>query len=672
MAQLTNVKVQGTNGPTYYSGDETGLAAYQAQVGANPSTAPAVTTPQTQSSQTVNSFNTAGSPGSKDVAATPTVNVNVGSTPSNESPPPTTDLQPGQQGQDVQQLQNYLVQMGYLTPDQVATGPGTYGPQTTAAVAKMQQDLGVQTGNDAGNFGPKTQSALAQKYNGYHDSVKNTDAPNTNPRLDIQTATQDSPDPVFSAISTSFAPILQSMQQVLQNMNNPALQATSLQQNYNDLAAQANLPAIQSDMMNLQNVMNGTEDDIRDEITKAGGSATESQILGLAAGRNKTLLKSYNSLATQYNAAQTNIDNQMKYATQDQQSSLQRQQLALSAASSMSQIQTQLVNLGLNMQQKATDNVNNVIDKVGYTGLAESTKGNPSLQSSYEKLLGLAPGALSDPAFIEASQSKDFKIIGDSTTGYYKVDAQGKVSSLGVGSSNNGSPTITGPDSDYTGILNTILGSGKFTKQQTQTITNAITNGQDPFTVVKNQAKALLPGPEYTKLTSYEAADAAMRDLQTNLNSYYNGGGDTGLLSGTMEQAYNKLGNIKDPKKVDLATQVAVSLQAYRNAISGTAYSTQEGQDIASIFPGINKSHGLNDAIITGRLKADSSLIDGIYRTVLGSGYDTLKQKSSSVAGNGKIVVQDNTGSSFELPIEQLGEAFKQGYTLPPGPMDHI
>ena len=107
----------------------------------------------------------------------PTEAPSASQTPSTASPntatPPATALKPGSQGQDVQALQNYLVQMGYLTPQQVSTGPGVYGPQTTAAVAKMQQDLGVQAGTSAGYYGPQTQKALAQKYQNIFQSVQN-------------------------------------------------------------------------------------------------------------------------------------------------------------------------------------------------------------------------------------------------------------------------------------------------------------------------------------------------------------------------------------------------------------------------------------------------------------------------------------------------------------------
>lgn len=361
---------------------------------------------QTLAAETTPVVNSAFQPGSIGPGNTPTTEV---PTPPTEAPvasqtpsgttPPATDLKPGSQGQDVEALQNYLVQMGYLKPDQVTGGEGTYGPNTTAAVAKLQQDLGVQAGSASGNYGPQTQQALAQKYGNIFSSVQKTNptdsasAANTT----IQSVSQQSTDPVFGAMASSLGPIMESLNQVLQNINNPALTATSLQSEYNTLAQQNNLPGLQSSLMNMQNVMNGTTDDIRNEITSAGGFATESQVQGMASARNNVILKQYNALATQYQAAQTNVSNMMQYATTDQQTALQRQQAAASVTESMASIENQMMNMGITMQQNAKQAVQYNVTQTGYTALAASAQGNPQTLANYENLLGLSPGTLSDP-----------------------------------------------------------------------------------------------------------------------------------------------------------------------------------------------------------------------------------------------------------------------------------
>lgn len=320
-------------------------------------------------------------------------------------PPSTSALGPGtKDSTDTAALQKYLVQMGYLTPEQVGTGQGVYGPQTTAAVAQLQKDLGVQTGSSSGYYGPKTQSALAQKYNSYYQSVKQSDAPNNAALANSQitSATQASQDPVFGAMINSMQPIMDSLNQVLANINNPALTAVSLQQEYNQLQQQYNLPGMQADLLNMQNIMNGTTDDIRQEITKAGGSATESQVQAMSSARNNVILKQYNALSTQYTAAQTNVSNMMQYASQDQQTQFQRQQATASVTESMASIESQMLNMGLTMQQNAKQSVQYNVTQTGYSGLAASAQGNPATLSHYEQLLNLAPGTLSNPQSLAA------------------------------------------------------------------------------------------------------------------------------------------------------------------------------------------------------------------------------------------------------------------------------
>jgi murein L,D-transpeptidase YcbB/YkuD len=59
-----------------------------------------------------------------------------------------------------QQLQDALVQFKYMTKEQVATGPGIYGPKTEAAVKKFQADHKVPT---TGFYGELTHAALKRE-----------------------------------------------------------------------------------------------------------------------------------------------------------------------------------------------------------------------------------------------------------------------------------------------------------------------------------------------------------------------------------------------------------------------------------------------------------------------------------------------------------------------------
>ena len=199
---------------------------------------------------------------------------------------------------------------------------------------------------------------------------------------------------------------------------------------------------------------------------------------------------------------------------------------------------------------------------------------------------------------------------------------------------NNGLNVHTGP---YAPALSVILGSSKFTAMEKKDLINSVKNGEDPGVVLRNRAKGIMEGATKTQLNNYEAIIESTRDLQTALTAYYaTPGAKTGLFRGNFEKVANRFGEVKDPDLVDLLVQIQTQLQKYRNSISGTAYSDQEGKDIASIFPGIDKGEILNNTVAKARLKATESIVDGMYKTTLGdNAYSKLKEGDAKMQGSG-------------------------------------
>ena len=273
----------------------------------------------------------------------------------------------------------------------------------------------------------------------------------------------------------------------------------------------------------------------------------------------------------------------------------------------------------LKEKKEEEKNIQNIALKIAENG------GDPNIVSKAKttmEALGLAKNAL---------QKKDVELR-EINGALYAVDKNTlKVKYIGGGTATGG--TGKGVSGAYGDVINTIIGSGKFTKDQANAIRNSISNGEEPFVVVKNQAKGLMTGANQTKVENYETAQKALGDIQSQLKQYYANGGSTNIFKGNYEKVVNNLGNVSDPKLVDLAVQIQTSLQVYRNAVSGTAYSVQEGKDIASIFPGINKTQGLNEAILSGRMKAFESTIDGAYEGVLGQKtYQSMKNLTTNQA----------------------------------------
>lgn len=116
--------------------------------------------------QLINDPNKANQPTAEAQPAQPSLNI-------------ASNLSPGSTGQDVKTLQDYLVANGYMTQEEVNTGYGTYGTKTTAAVAKLQKDLGVDTAGYAGYFGPLTKKALGSQNTGGQTGVVNVQEPTT-------------------------------------------------------------------------------------------------------------------------------------------------------------------------------------------------------------------------------------------------------------------------------------------------------------------------------------------------------------------------------------------------------------------------------------------------------------------------------------------------------------
>lgn len=342
--------------------------------------------------------------------------------------------------------------------------------------AQLAQQLGIQ--HYTGSASQNTQ--LASKYQNYFNTVKGSQAPTSNPSSDIQTAVAPavSSDPTFNSYASMMSPIMKSLTQVLQDINNPAITGANLQTEYDTLSKQSKLPELQTQMLNMQNIMNGTTDDIRDEITKAGGFATESQVQAMTASRNNVILKQYNAVASQYQAAQTNISNMMQYATSDKQTALAKEQATAGIIENMASIGAQMQQMGMTMQQHATDNANKIVTNVGYQGLAASANGNPQMLNYYENMLGLTQGSLSNPTSLSKLETYRQQTIAQ---GAQKVQIQMYNAGLSTGGTPNALPGNYATPPGQSPVLVATKSSGNDTQGR-------------PYSVSGTQAQNLLKG----------------------------------------------------------------------------------------------------------------------------------------------------------------------------------
>lgn len=157
--------------------------------------------------------------------------------------------------------------------------------------------------------------------------------------------------------------------------------------NYTKNANALDIPPLQTSLMNLDNIINGTPDDIRAEITKAGGFATESQVEGMADARNKDIINKANLIQAQLTYAQNTLST-MTGLQEDQYNAAEKQYNDSTGAIST------LIGYYQTAQSTATSNYARLYASNGPGFLASQATGNPYLQGVMESSLGLAPGTL--------------------------------------------------------------------------------------------------------------------------------------------------------------------------------------------------------------------------------------------------------------------------------------
>lgn len=164
------------------------------------------------------------------------------------------------------------------------------------------------------------------------------------------------------------------------DFNSPESQHVSLVDQYQELSKSLGLDNINTDLINTKKIIDGTEDDIRNEITAAGGTATESQVMAMANSRNKQLIKNYNYLLDTKNAVSTQLNTLMDLSIADRNAAEAEFDRKINFAFKVA-----------DFQQRATDNARQTYmtlgDKLGWDTLLTSS--SPHEQSLIGKTLGL-------------------------------------------------------------------------------------------------------------------------------------------------------------------------------------------------------------------------------------------------------------------------------------------
>ena len=179
--------------------------------------------------------------------------------------------------------------------------------------------------------------------------------------------------------------------------NSVTNQTKTFVDSYKEFMSEYDIPELNTEMLNIKNVIDGNEDMVRLEVQAANGFATEGQITAMTNARNKSLIKNYNDLVARKESAMEMVNNMMKFTAMDRE-------YATNAILQKLNFDEKMIEFRDKMVSAANEAYSKVVTAMGYSGLVQSLQGDPSAISTVEKSLGMQPGQLQQTAEVEKSQ----------------------------------------------------------------------------------------------------------------------------------------------------------------------------------------------------------------------------------------------------------------------------
>jgi hypothetical protein len=195
-----------------------------------------------------------------------------------------------------------------------------------------------------------------------------------------------------------------------------------------------------------------------------------------------------------------------------------------------------------------------------------------------------------------------------------------------------------------------------------ETLTENIANGdfKNAYTNVINAVSNGLTGENKTRFDSAVTDIGVMGGLRDAIEAYTEAGGNTGFLKGSAEQIARRFGQLKtDPKFAELAVQLEREFQAYRQGMTGAAFTNKESREYASVNPTSGKSLDLNLAVIDGALNQLTNRVNSAVNQRVPDAkkiYDLAYTKQTVETSNPWPTLESQT-SNFYSPTG--------GYVLP-------
>ncbi len=414
----------------------------------------------------------------------------------------------------------------------------------------------------------------------------------------VQAALQAQPQnqPLPASVETFLAPenpaVTEQTKQILDWLQ-PASERKMLDAHIKQLSAdRAELAGLKTDLMSTKRIMAGTEQDIRDEVTKAGGFATDSQVQAMTIARNKTLVQKAQLISDQIQSQTDLVNSDISLIGDEKQVAAQQ----FSQRMSLLNYQQENAKYAYNATKDAYQNIAN---KAGYDGLYASLSTDPTRLAQAEQILGLGAGGLKSLA--AQPKEKEFGFMNVDGT-LYRTDAKtGAVTAVGGGGGGVGDGTI---------------------------------GGIDPKTMTKLQAS-----PEYKTINGVLPALQALVSYKDAINKYGTAEKFSGTGSGELSGTYgNALAAWKS--LAGLGALSGADFALAENAVPSTGFfkrnSTSTAKINASIDNAIKQAENLTQRLTQNYPQAASTL---------GNQLDQMKV----ISNPNKFKVDPQTGQVIEL-----------------------
>lgn len=384
------------------------------------------------------------------------------------------------------------------------------GGQPTAAMQNMP-NIGTNNTSLASNTQAQNpfQQALAQT------KASGTPAPATmgGAKSTIQGTVQpEAPDMSIVDSMLQQDKGFQDLQKTYSEYFHPETQKKTLMDTYDKLYKDAGLDNLDHEILDAKTIIEGTEDDIRNEIQQAGGFGTDSQVQALSLSRNKVLLKNYNNLVAMREQKANNLNTMMSLAEKDR-------------AYADQQVD-RMFNFDMQMQDYRNKFVQNTLDqynKYEPAQLYAMLKDNPQQLAFAEQIMGVGQGGLEKLASTKGKS--DLMEVSPGATLYDKT---------------TGKAVYTAPQKTPTG---TGTGGGTGVSSTTQAIINNPSLFDDLTPTKKGEVISELQAQGYdtSNLGLKGMSDAAIQNVAQTQKAL----DDLAVLKTKIQDNEDKLGPIK-------------------------------------------------------------------------------------------------------------------------------